>query len=246
MAHARYRERMSRSDPRLYLSAEGETFTQGCEISLAPGQAHYLGNVMRHSVGDAVRVFNGRDGEWSARIHTLRKDRGSVVLRNLERPQCATQGVELLFAPLKRDATELVIRMGTELGVTSFRPVVTERTNTHRLNADRLLLIAEEAAEQCERLDVPHIQPLSPLRQVLAEWPEGRALCVALERQQEETRTVSGEALLIGPEGGFSEAEVALLKRHPAVRSISLGSLILKAETAVCAGLVRLAVARGF
>ncbi|WP_172493197.1 16S rRNA (uracil(1498)-N(3))-methyltransferase [Gluconobacter oxydans] len=241
MGEARYRKRMSRSDPRLYVPASETAFAEGQTIPLPSGQAHYLGNVMRQGVGSAVRVFNERDGEWEAEIAALKKDKGSVLLHRCERTPAPTDGVELLFAPLKRDATELVIRMGTELGVTRFRPVVTERTNTHRLNLERLSLIATEAAEQCERLDIPEILPPESLRVVLAGWPDDRPLFAALERRPGEDAGVKAAALLIGPEGGFSEAEVELLRRHAAVHALSLGPLVLRAETAVCAGLSRLA-----
>lgn len=241
MGEARYRERMSRSDPRLYVPVSETAFVEGLTVPLPPGQAHYLGNVMRQGVGCAVRVFNERDGEWVAEIAALKKDRGSILLHRCERAFVPTQGVELLFAPLKRDATELVIRMGTELGVTRFRPVVTERTNTHRLNLERLSVIATEAAEQCERLDVPEILSPESLRTVLAAWAEDRPLFAALERRPGEDAAVQAAALLIGPEGGFSDTEVALLRRHAAVHALSLGPLVLRAETAVCAGLSRLA-----
>lgn len=158
---------------------------------------------MRQGPGDAVRVFNARDGEWAATIQTLRKDRGTIVFGTMERSPQATEGVELLFAPLKRDATELVIRMGTELGVTCFRPVITERTNTHRLNLERLALIASEAAEQCERLDIPEILPLESLKTVLSTWPEDKPLFAALERRPGEDGPMKAAALLIGPEGDF-------------------------------------------
>ncbi|AFV99617.1 16S rRNA methyltransferase [Gluconobacter oxydans] len=245
MAVARYPGRMSRSDPRLYLEVPDVTFSEGLELPLPAGQAHYLGNVMRQGPGDAVRVFNARDGEWAATIQTLRKDRGTIVFGTMERPPQATEGVELLFAPLKRDATELVIRMGTELGVTCFRPVITERTNTHRLNLDRLTLIASEAAEQCERLDIPEILPLEPLKTVLSTWPNDKPLFAALERRPGENDPEKAAALLIGPEGGFSDAEVSMLQRHSAVHALTLGPLVLRAETAVCAGLARLALRRG-
>lgn len=239
---------MSRSDPRLYLPPSDCAYAPGLDVSLSSGQAHYLGNVMRQAVGNTVCVFNERDGEWAAEISALRKDKGAVCLTRLQRPFVATEGVELVFAPLKRDATELVIRMGTELGVTRFRPVITERTNTHRLNPDRLAAIAIEAAEQCERLDVPDILPPEPLKYVLASWPETVTLHAALERRpgasQQGPALSDRSALLIGPEGGFSEAEAELLLRHPALSPLSLGPLVLRAETAVCSGLARLSAMR--
>lgn len=210
---------------------------------LPAGQAHYLGKVMRLQPGDGVVLFNGRDGEWQATLDEVRKNRATVRLSSCLRLQQDTEGVELLFAPLKRDATELVIRMGTELGVTRFRPVLTARTNTHRLNLERLGLIAQEAAEQCERLDVPALMPLEPLAAVLARWPARRRLAVALERQGQGKAPGDCDALLIGPEGGFSEEEVTRLSRHEAVQSFSLGSRILRADTAACAALAQIGLA---
>lgn len=235
---------MTRMDPRLYCIADGPAWQEGHELSLSAGQAHYLGKVMRLQPEHSVRVFNGRDGEWAACITELKRSRGIVSLLSQQRAQEETDGVELLFSPLKREATELVVRMGTELGVTRFRPVITARTNTHRLNYDRLTLIAQEAAEQCERLDVPDIVPLEPLAAVLARWPAHRSLAVALERQGKGLASAESSSLLIGPEGGFSDEEIHRLETHEAVSSFSLGSLVLRAETAVCAGLSQLDVMR--
>lgn len=243
-AGKRYALIMSRTDPRLFIEPDETIYQPGQQIPLFAGQAHYLGKVMRLAPGQGVVVFNGRDGEWQGEIVTLQKNKGTLILRTCLRQQQETQGVELLFAPLKRDATELVIRMGTELGVTRFRPVITARTNTHRLNLERLSLIAQEAAEQCERLDVPSIMPLEPLAAVLARWPQRHRLAVALERQGEGIVSSQCDALLIGPEGGFSEDEVRRLRGHEAVVSFSLGSQILRADTAACAGLAQIHTVR--
>ena len=237
-------EIMSRTEPRLFIVESAFPWDEGAIIELSAGQAHYLGKVMRLQVGDAVVLFNGRDGEWHAEIESLQKQRGSARLRSCLRPQEETKGIELLFAPLKRDATELVIRMGTELGVTRFRPVVTARTNTHRLNLERLAVIAQEAAEQCERLDVPEIMPLEPLAAVLARWPNRRTLTVALERVGQGGAPSLCDALLIGPEGGFAEDEIHRLTRHEAVQSFSLGPRILRADTAACAALAQIMAVR--
>ncbi|MCX5615841.1 16S rRNA (uracil(1498)-N(3))-methyltransferase [Bombella sp. TMW 2.2559] len=235
---------MSRTDPRLFVIDESFLWKEGEVIPLPAGQAHYLGKVMRLQRGDDVVLFNGRDGEWQATLEEVQKNRATVRLSSCLRPQQETEGVELLFAPLKRDATELVIRMGTELGVTRFRPVLTARTNTHRLNLERLGLIAQEAAEQCERLDVPALMPLEPLAAVLARWPVRRRLAVALERQGQGGAPGDCDALLIGPEGGFSEEEVTRLARHEAVQPFSLGPRILRADTAACAALAQMGAAR--
>ncbi len=236
----RYARSMSRTDPRLFIADDSSLWKEGELLPLSAGQAHYLGKVMRLQPGDGVVLFNGRDGEWQAVMEGLQKKQATVRLLSCLRPQQDTEGVELLFAPLKRDATELLIRMGTELGVTRFRPVLTARTNTHRLNYERLSLIAQEAAEQCERLDVPDLMPLEPLAAVLARWPARRKMAVALERQGKGGPPRGCDALLIGPEGGFAEEEVLRLSRHEAVQSFSLGPRILRADTAACAALAQI------
>ncbi|MFT9399296.1 16S rRNA (uracil(1498)-N(3))-methyltransferase [Acetobacter sp.] len=233
--------------PRLYVPAQEIPVAEhGASCPLSPEQARYLGTVLRKTAGDLVRVFNAEAGEWLATLDGVRKDKGSLTLTELLRPPLqAIPSLILAFAPLKRDATDLVVRMGTELGVTHFIPVITERTNTHRVNLDRLQAIATEATEQCERLDIPHVAEPVPLMQCLGAWPEGSRLFAAIERGQE--RAVSspltfrsaraGDGLLIGPEGGLSDAECKTLLSRPCIAPVSLGPLILRADTAVAAGL---------
>lgn len=233
---------MSRSEPRLYHPDDPSIFTAGLEIALSPGQAHYLGVVMRLQPGESVCLFNGRDGEWRGVIVTLKKQKAIVRLECCLRAQQAIQGLTLIFAPVRREATELVIRMGTELGVTCFRPVITERTNLPRLNTERLCLIAQEAAEQCERLDVPEIRPPVMLKTLFSDWPQTEIVAVALEREGAGLAPSQARTLLVGPEGGFSPAEVAFLQNHDSVRCFSLGNLVLRAETASVAGLSQLGV----
>jgi 16S rRNA (uracil1498-N3)-methyltransferase len=219
----------------------------GAEIAASAGQAHYLATVMRCAVGETVRVFNGRDGEWEARIAALRRDRTLLKPERQTRPQAPEPDVWLLFAPLKRDATDLAIEKATELGVSRILPVLTDRTNTARANLERLTAIAIEAAEQCERLTVPVVESPRKLSAVLADWPDGRTLVAALERATApKVRPVIGPAaLLVGPEGGFTDAELDALHRHPLVVAASLGPRILRAETATIVGLALLQAADG-
>ncbi len=146
-------------------------------------QAHYLGNCHAPRAA-AIRcvLFNGRDGEFSARIETIRRDRASLRVEQQLRAQAPEPDLWLAFALLKRDATDLVVQKATELGVAALLPVITERSNTHRMNADRLAAIAIEAAEQCERLTVPQLHPPRPLDALLADWPRDRRLFAAVER----------------------------------------------------------------
>ena len=211
-------------------------------VEASAAQAHYLGTVMRRGSGDPVRLFNGRDGEFGARIATIRRDRATLAVERCLRPQIAEPDRWLAFALLKRDATDLVVRTATELGVAALLPVITERTIAHRVNEARLLAIAVEAAEQSERLTVPRLHPPRAFGPLLDEWEPGRRLFAAIERSAAPAAgTARGPtALLVGPEGGFAPAELDALRARPFVTVLSLGPRILRADTACIAGLALL------
>ncbi len=215
---------------------------EGDGIALSAAQAHYLGAVMRRGLGGTVLLFNGRDGEFAARIETVGRDRASLRVEHRTRDQAPDPDLWLVFALLKRDATDLVVQKATELGVAALHPVITERGNTHRMNADRLTAIAIEAAEQSERLTIPRLHTARPLLDALANWPPERRLFAAVERI-DAPRITPGhgpQALLVGPEGGFMPAELEALRAHPFVTPVTLGPRILRAETACIAGLALL------
>ena len=219
----------------------------GAAIEVTAAQAHYLGSVMRRAVGDGVALFNGADGEWSSRIAMLRRGGARLVAERLLRSQAPEPDLWLVFAPLKRDATNLVVQKATELGVAVLMPVLTERGNTMRVNERRLAAIAAEAAEQSERLTVPRIDPPIGLADLLAKWPNERPLVVAVERAAAPpVRPAAGPvALLVGPEGGFTPAELDAMRRHPFVHPATLGPRILRAETAAIVGLALLQARSG-
>lgn len=214
----------------------------GAAIKASAAQAHHLGPVMRRSIGDRVRLFNGREGEWSGCIAALSRGSATLVAECLVRPQRDDLDLWLVFALLKRDTTDLVVQKATELGVSLLMPVLTERTNAARVNQDRLHAIATDAAEQSERLTVPMIRDVRALDHVLDEWPGHRPLFVAMERAglPPPAPTAGPAALLVGPEGGFGPRDRGLLERHDYVRPVSLGRRILRAETAAIAGLTLL------
>lgn len=220
--------------PRLFVP---DRLRAGADIAVPDAQAHYLGTVLRRQEGAPVRVFNGLDGEWLARIGFARRCPTLTVDEQL-RGQTAEPGPWLVFALLKRDATDLVVRQAVELGASRILPVITERTNAARVNQDRLRAIAVEAAEQCERLTVPPVEPPSRLETVLSAWPTGRRLFAAFERSDSATPPHGPDpaALLIGPEGGFTPHEQDMLRRLPFVVPLSLGPFVLRAETAAAAG----------
>ena len=214
----------------------------GADVPATAEQAHYLGHVMRRAVGDPVLLFNGRDGEAGATIAAMRKDRASFQVESITRTLVPEPRLTLVFAAVKRDANELIVEKATELGATRICPVFTERTNTARVNLDRFASIAREAAEQCERLTVPTIDPPLPLMTLLATWPADEPLSIAVERSNAPApRPTEGPAaLLVGPEGGFTPLELDALRRLPFCDPISLGPRILRAETAAIVGLALL------
>ena len=224
---------------RLYVEAD---LAAGSLVEATERQAHYLTGVMRRGIGSSVQLFNGRDGEWDGHIASTPRGRAIITVGTLARPQSADADLWLVFAVLKRDATDLVVQKATELGVSALWPVFTERTNAARVNLDRLRAIGIEAAEQSERLTIPDIRQAGPLNDGLADWPVERQLFVALERANVQTLTpVSGPAgLLIGPEGGFGQHDLAALDACRFVRRVSLGPRVLRAETAAIVGLALL------
>ena len=225
--------------PRLFLD---EALEEGREVAASAAQAHYLGGVMRRAAGDPVLLFNGRDGEWSARIAGLRRERASFVPERLTQPQSTGPDLRLLVAAVKRPAMEWIAEKATELGAALIQPVFTRRSVADRVNTARLEAIAREAAEQCRRLDLPRVGEAKPLHAVLDAW-DGAALLAGDERGESLplAAVLRGRTLpigwLVGPEGGFERAELDDLRRRPFVATAALGPRILRAETAAVAGL---------
>jgi 16S rRNA (uracil1498-N3)-methyltransferase len=233
------------TSPRLFVSAP---LHAGATVVASRAQAHHLGTVLRREEGETVRLFNGVDGEWAALVTGLRRDRCVLEVGARLRGQAPEADVWLAFAPLKREATDLVAEKATELGAAALLPVLTERTVAARVNLARMAAIATAAAEQCERLTVPRVAAPVALPALLADWPAGRVLVAALERQG--APPVPGLAgrkagLLIGPEGGFTELELDLLGRRSFVVAAGLGPRILRAETAAIVGLALLVASTG-
>jgi 16S rRNA (uracil1498-N3)-methyltransferase len=246
--------RAYRARTRLFVA---EPLAAGATVELGRDAAHYVRDVLRMRAGDAVAVFNARDGEWRATLAHLARNAATLTVADRLRAPAVEPDVWLLFALLKRTRTDLVVEKATELGVARIVPVVTQRTQASRVNLDRLAAIAREAAEQCERLTIPEIAEPRPLSDVLDAWPHERRLIVADEAGggrpilqalasdadragfASVTPPASGGrwALLIGPEGGFDGAELDRLRKLPFVTPVALGPRILRAETAALAAL---------
>ncbi|TGD43530.1 16S rRNA (uracil(1498)-N(3))-methyltransferase [Pseudotabrizicola sediminis] len=226
----------------------------GQAVAVGPEQATYLFAVMRLAVGAGVLLFNGRDGEWLARVVDAGKRRGALVCEAQTRALQLPPDLWLLFSPVRKERTNFIVEKAVELGVSRLMPVTTRFTQSERWRQDKQLAHAIEAAEQCGATSVPQVGDVQPLERALAGWPEGRVLIwadEALAGSGTGAAALTGVdagtqgAILIGPEGGFSDDEKALLRGLPFVRPISLGPRILRAETAAVAALVLWQMAAG-
>jgi 16S rRNA (uracil1498-N3)-methyltransferase len=233
-----------------------DPLSTGAEVEPDADQARYLTTVMRQGVGDALLLFNGRDGEWRAEIAVVSKRGCRLAVVGPTRPQAAPPDLDLVVALVKRTRLETIVEKAAELGARRVRLITTRRTNADHTKVARLRAIAVEAAEQTGRLDVPEIVEPEPLERLLAGWDAGRRLMFCDEAGDDETAHWGGArgrahpalhalhgaegaawAVLIGPEGGFAPEERTRLRALPFVTPVTLGPRILRADTAAIAAL---------
>ena len=208
------------SAPRLYVDVE---LSDSAEIRLDGSHAHYLLKVMRVKQGDPVKLFDDRTGEYLAHVSALGKRDLILLIDGKTKERETIPDFWLCAAPIKKDRYNWIAEKATELGVAKMIPVQTERTQIKSAKPEKIRAHMIEAAEQCERTSLPILDPLIPLDRLLSKWPKDRYLFFADERVHE-----SGEgsfrkalvehdgpaAILIGPEGGFSDSE------NKAIRSL--------------------------
>ncbi|MGR3804366.1 16S rRNA (uracil(1498)-N(3))-methyltransferase [Marinibacterium profundimaris] len=222
---------------------------EGQSVPLSRDHAHYLFGVMRLTAGDRILLFNGRDGEVSARVVEAGKRGGTLLVEAVTKPLQMPPDLWLLFAPIKKARTDFIVEKAAEMGAARICPVATEFTNSERIRQDRLQAHAVEAAEQCGGTWVPEVAGLEKLDRVLDDWPADRQLMFcdeALVGEAASSSALTGGlgrggdapwAILIGPEGGFSDRERQRLRGFDFAHRVSLGPRILRADTAAVAAL---------
>jgi 16S rRNA (uracil1498-N3)-methyltransferase len=216
--------------PRLFVDQE---LSQGLSLAV---DGNYLAAVLRLGPGDPVKLFDDRTGEWRAEIVEAGKKRVTLTVGERLKARESVPDLWLMFAPIKRGRVDWLVEKATELGVARLLPVLTRRTIVERVNLARLRAHAIEAAEQCERTALPALAEPQKLAALLAAWPADRILYFADEGGGERFAPAAGPAaILIGPEGGFTDEERAAIRASPQARPVSLGPRILRADTAALA-----------
>lgn len=256
--------------PRLYVDAP---LHAGASLPLDAAQAHYLADVLRLKEGDHVLVFNGREGEWRGALASAGKKRFALRLTEHARAQIAPTDLHYLFAPLKRARLDYMVQKAVEMGASKLAPVITRHTNAERVNIERMRANAIEAAEQCGILNLPEIVAPQPFAQAIAaleverilvfcdekaevrspvdqligaqRQPAAKVRNVGVDHHTDEWPTTSALAVIVGPEGGFSEDERRLLLARPNTVRLNLGPRILRADTAAVAALALVQTALG-
>lgn len=228
-----------KSAPRLFVP---DRLAQDVAVTVHGNQAHYLSRVMRVAEGDAVILCDNATGEWLATVATAGKRDVVLTVERQLRGREASPDIVLVAALLKKDRFDMVLEKATELGAARIQPVLTRRCVADRLNMERAMATITEAAEQCARTALPELAEPVKLDALLRDWPADRTLFFADENGGEPAAAAFAEspgpaALLVGPEGGFDDAERAAVRALPQARAIGLGPRILRAETAAIAAM---------
>ena len=235
---------MKKSKTRIYIS---KSISSNLLIYIKDKQHHFLKNVLRVKIEDEINIFDGNSGEWKTKIISINRD--NIVLRVVEiiKKMEKYKDIWLIFAPIKQHRMSLAIQKATELGVSKIIPCITEYTNIKNINIKNLYYNAIEAAEQSERLDIPNIEKQIDLKSLLTDWPDDRKLIYCDEKIHKGKSIIAtllslkndnGKwAVLIGPEGGFSDFENELILKNENIIQVSLGDRLLRSDTAITVSL---------
>ena len=235
---------MKKSKTRIFVN---KSISSNLIIYIKDKQHHFLKNVLRIKVNDEINIFDGITGEWKSAVMSINRENTVLRVTNIINKLKKSNDIWLVFAPIKHHRMSLAIQKATELGVSKIIPCITEFTNIRKINAHNLHDNAIEAAEQSERLDIPQIEKQVDLTTLLSNWPEDRNLIYCDEKIKERRSIIDlltpikddnkKWAVLIGPEGGFSDSEQELITKSKNVLSVSLGDRLLRSDTAITVSL---------
>ena len=235
---------MKKSKTRIFVN---KSISSNLIIYIKDKQHHFLKNVLRIKVNDEINIFDGITGEWKSTVMSINRENTVLRVTNIINKLKKSNDIWLVFAPIKHHRMSLAIQKATELGVSKIIPCITEFTNIRKINAHNLHDNAIEAAEQSERLDIPRIEKQVDLTTLLSNWPEDRKLIYCDEKTKEKRSIIdlltpvkddeNKWAVLIGPEGGFSDSEQELITKSKNVLSVSLGERLLRSDTAITVSL---------
>ncbi len=235
---------MKKSKTRIFVN---KSISSNLIIYIKDKQHHFLKNVLRIKVNDEINIFDGITGEWESTVMSINRENTVLRVTNIINKIKKSNDIWLVFSPIKQHRMSLAIQKATELGVSKIIPCITEFTNIRKINAKNLHDNAIEAAEQSERLDVPRIEKQVDLTTLLSNWPEDRKLIYCDEKIKEKRSIIdlltsfkddeNKWAVLIGPEGGFSDSEQELITKSKNVLSVSLGDRLLRSDTAITVSL---------
>jgi 16S rRNA (uracil1498-N3)-methyltransferase len=241
--------------PRLYVD---QPLAEGREVALGRDQANYLLNVLRRKQGEALLLFNGRDGEWRAELAGTGRRAPAATVGEKLREQPRPRDLHFLFAPVKHARLDYLVQKAVEMGASQLQPVITQHTQVARVNLTRMRANVVEAAQQCGILTLAEVASPVPFKRIAGGADADRLLvfcdedaevkdpvaALAAVRPQgsallppEAARAGLALAVLIGPEGGFAEEERAALLKRPNTVRLALGPRILRADTAAVAAL---------
>ena len=226
-----------KSTPRLFVE---QPLIEGATLTVSGNGAHYLVGVMRLKEGAPVKLFDDISGEYLASISHVGKRDLDLTVETKLRDREVTPDLWICQALIKKDRFDWIAEKACELGVARFVPMLTARCVVDKVKEDRLRAHMIEAAEQCERTALPRIATLTKLDAMLKHWPSERTLYFCDERGGAPAlEAIKGGpgAVLIGPEGGFTDSENAAIRAHPNARPVSLGPRILRADTAAVAAI---------
>ena len=210
-----------------------ENLSDNLNSNLDKSQSHYISKVMRIKEGESFSLFND-SGEWEAKINEIKKGIVNFIIVKKLKNSEKNREIWLAFTPIKLNYLNFMIQKATELGVTKFIPILSERTMVRDLNSERLNKVIIEASEQSNRIKLPKLEKLVKFKDFIKLYKDTNIVFGDLNSSNDQIKINkdSPVCILIGPEGDFSENERKEILDLKNVKSLKINKNILRAETA--------------